>query len=97
MAAVVERVGGEARRGEPGGDVAIAPGVLTDAMSDVTHDTGMMQIGNNTRLTMVNFQSINSSTTTAPMIVIGCLNTSLLTLARACCMLRVSLAIRDMR
>src|SRR5438105_13884332 len=39
MAAVVERVGGEARRGEPGGDVAIAPGVLTDAMSDDHHGT----------------------------------------------------------
>jgi len=56
-----------------------------------------MQLGKRMRLTTVNFQSIKSSTTTAPTMVMGCLKTSLLTLASACCMLRVSLAIRDMR
>ena len=33
----------------------------------------------------------------APMMVIGCLKTSLLTLVKAICMIRVSLVMRDIR
>src|SRR5205085_1584591 len=43
MAPVVKLVGGEARRGEPGGDVAVAPGVLADAMSDDDHGTRLLR------------------------------------------------------
>ena len=56
-----------------------------------------MQIGKRIKLTSVNLQSIQSSATTAPTIVTGCLKMSLLTLESACCRLRVSLATRDMR
>ena len=45
----------------------------------------------------MNFQSIINSTVIAPIIVTGCLNTSLLTVVKAICMLRVSLAMRDIR
>src|SRR5205807_5397650 len=40
VAAVVEDVGGEAGRGQPPGDMAVAPGVLADAVRDDHHSPG---------------------------------------------------------
>src|SRR5215831_7461760 len=59
--------------------------------------SGNKQVGKRISVTKVNFQSITSSTIIAPMMVIGCLKTSLLTLVKAICIMRVSLVIRDIR